>query len=185
MTAPDHAKQGWVLLVDDQLPLIQLFADALAPFFDTDLATSTKEALQLMQRKPYKVVVCDHLMPGGNGLDFLLHIRQAYPDTQRILLTGYLKPQQLLPVVTEAELFRYLLKPVSLPELLRSVQDAAKLHDQGGGGPASSRPGTAVAKPRRSLLDRFRGRRGDALFGYARLHWRETFDLGAGAGSRF
>ena len=119
-----------MLLVDDEKPLLQLYAEALSPHFECELATSTKEAGFLMHKKTYKVVVCDHLMPGGNGLSFLVHAREEYPDTQRILVTGYMKPEMLLRSVNEAALYRYLLKPVSLPELVKTVQEAAKLHDQ-------------------------------------------------------
>lgn len=49
---------------------------------------------------------------------------------QRILVTGYMKPEMLLRSVNEAALFRYLLKPVSLAELMKVVIEAAKLHDQ-------------------------------------------------------
>jgi response regulator RpfG family c-di-GMP phosphodiesterase len=48
---------------------------------------------------------------------------------QRILVTGYMKPEMLLRSVNEAGLFRYLLKPVSIGELTRVVQEAAKAHD--------------------------------------------------------
>ena len=134
MTAPTPntvpGKQGWVLLVDDEKPLSELFAEALAPYFDTDIAQSAKEAGFLMHKKTYKVVVSDHLMPGGNGLSFLVNAREEYPDTQRILVTGYMKPEMLLRSVNEAALYRYLLKPVSLPELIKTVQEAAKIHDQ-------------------------------------------------------
>jgi len=131
---PPIEKQGCILLVDDERPLIELFAEALSPHFQTDLATSAKEAGYLMHKKTYKVVVCDHLMPGGNGLSFLVNVREEYPDTQRILVTGYMKPEMLLRSVNEAALYRYLLKPVSLPELVKTVQEAAKLYDQAVGG---------------------------------------------------
>lgn len=135
MTAPTNApvsaaKKGAVLLVDDERPLIALYAEALAPFFEIDLAGSAREAGFLLHKKEYKVIVCDHLMPGGNGLSFLVHVREEYPNTQRVLVTGYMKPEMLLRSVNEAALYRYLLKPVSLPELVKTVQEAAKLHDQ-------------------------------------------------------
>jgi two-component system response regulator HupR/HoxA len=135
MTAPTNApapaaKKGAVLLVDDERPLIALYAEALAPFFEVDLAGSAREAGFMLHKKEYKVIVCDHLMPGGNGLSFLVHVREEYPNTQRILVTGYMKPEMLLRSVNEAALYRYLLKPVSLPELIKTVQEAAKLHDQ-------------------------------------------------------
>jgi DNA-binding NtrC family response regulator len=135
MTAPANAaspatKKGAVLLVDDERPLIALYAEALAPYFEVDLAGSAREAGFMLHKKDYKVIVCDHLMPGGNGLSFLVHVREEYPNTQRILVTGYMKPEMLLRSVNEAALYRYLLKPVSLPELVKTVQEAAKLHDQ-------------------------------------------------------
>ncbi|MBI2812944.1 MAG: response regulator [Opitutae bacterium] len=123
-------KLGTVLLIDDEKPLIELFAEALAPHFDCVLATSTREAGFILHKRSFKVVVCDHLMPGGNGLSFLVDAREEYPDMQRVLVTGYMKPEMLLRSVNEAALYRYLLKPVSLPELVKTVQEAAKLHDQ-------------------------------------------------------
>jgi two-component system response regulator HupR/HoxA len=109
---------------------LDLYAEALAPFFEVTVATSTKEAGYILHKKPFKVVVSDHLMPGGNGLSFLVDAREEYPDMQRVLVTGYMKPEMLLRSVNEAALYRYLLKPVSLPELIKTVQEAAKLHDQ-------------------------------------------------------
>jgi len=122
-------KLGAVLLVDDEKPLLDLYAEALAPYFEISLATSSREAGFLMHKKAFKVVVSDHLMPGGNGLSFLVDAREEYPNTQRVLVTGYMKPEMLLRSVNEAALYRYLLKPVSMPELIKTVQDAAKVHD--------------------------------------------------------
>ena len=134
MSAPEKpsspAPKGAVLLVDDELPLIKLFAEALSQHFECDLATSAKEASFMMHKKNYKVVVSDHLMPGGNGLNFLVHAREEHPNTQRVLVTGYMKPEMLLRSVNEAALYRYLLKPVSIPELVKTVLDAASIHDQ-------------------------------------------------------
>jgi two-component system response regulator HupR/HoxA len=127
---PAAPKLGAVLLIDDEKPLLSLFAEALSPIFEVTMATSTKEAGFIMHKKSFKVVVCDHLMPGGNGLSFLVDAREEYPNTQRVLVTGYMKPEMLLRSVNEAALYRYLLKPVSLPELIKTVQEAAKLYDQ-------------------------------------------------------
>ncbi len=122
--------KGAVLLVDDEKPLLELYSEALSPFFDVAIATSSKEAGFLLHKRAFKVVVSDHLMPGGNGLSFLVDAREEYPEMQRVLVTGYMKPEMLLRSVNEAALYRYLLKPVSLPELVKTVVEAAKLHDQ-------------------------------------------------------
>jgi DNA-binding NtrC family response regulator len=136
MTSPSNVaestkpKQGSVLLVDDEKPLLELYAEALSPYFDVAVATSSKEAGFLLHKRVFKVVVSDHLMPGGNGLSFLVDAREEYPEMQRVLVTGYMKPEMLLRSVNEAALYRYLLKPVSLPELIKTVIEAAKLYDQ-------------------------------------------------------
>lgn len=123
-------KLGAVLLVDDEKPLLSLYSEALAASFEVAVATNAKEAGFLLHKKAFKVVVSDHLMPGGNGLSFLVDAREEYPDMQRILVTGYMKPEMLLRSVNEAALYRYLLKPVSLPELVKTVNEAAKVYDQ-------------------------------------------------------
>jgi len=127
---PAKPKQGAVLLVDDERPLLELYSEALSQHFEVVLATSAKEAGFILHKKKFKVVVSDHLMPGGNGLSFLVDAREEYPDMQRVLVTGYMKPEMLLRSVNEAALYRYLLKPVSLPELVKTVLEAAKLYDQ-------------------------------------------------------
>ena len=118
-----------VLVVDDERPLLGVFAEALGTRFDVSTATSAREAEFLLRKKNFKVVVADHLMPGGNGMSFLVRAREEFPHMQRVLVTGYMKPEMLLRSVNEAALFRYLLKPVSVVELVSVVVEAAKLHD--------------------------------------------------------
>jgi len=119
-----------ILVIDDEQPILDVFSAALSPFFEVTTAMSSREAEQILCTKPFKVMIADHLMPGGNGMSLLVEAREEYPQMQRILVTGYMKPEMLLRSVNEAALFRYLLKPVSVGELIRVVQDAAKLHDQ-------------------------------------------------------
>ena len=118
-----------VLVVDDERPLLDVFSEALSTRFDVTTATSAREAEFILRKKAFKVVVADHLMPGGNGMSFLVRAREEYPHMQRVLVTGYMKPEMLLRSVNEAALFRYLLKPVSVTELVNVVTEAAKLHD--------------------------------------------------------
>ena len=136
MTPPEQSsektetKRDAILLVDDEAALLEVFVSALSSTFECTTANSAREAEFLLRKKDFKVVIADHLMPGGNGMSFLVRAREEYPHMQRILVTGYMKPEMLLRSVNEAALFRYLLKPVSLSELLKVTMDAVKLHDQ-------------------------------------------------------
>lgn len=118
-----------ILLIDDEQALLDVFSSALSPLFTITTANSVREAEFILHKKSFKVVVADHLMPGGNGMSFLVRAREEYPHMQRVLVTGYMKPEMLLRSVNEAALFRYLLKPVSMVELIKVVTDAAKAHD--------------------------------------------------------
>ena len=122
-------KKDAVLLVDDERPLLEVYSAALSPLFEITMASNAREADFILQKKAFKVVVADHLMPGGNGMNFLVRAREDFPHMQRILVTGYMKPEMLLRSVNEAALFRYLLKPVTMSELIKVVLDAAKAHD--------------------------------------------------------
>ena len=128
MTAPQPTKNA-VLVIDDEKPLVDVFVAALAPDFEVVTANSVREADAVLRTRGFKVVLADHLMPGGNGMNFLVRCREEFPHMQRVLVTGYMKPELLMRSVNEAALFRYLLKPVSLPELVKVVQEAAKAHD--------------------------------------------------------
>jgi DNA-binding NtrC family response regulator len=118
------AAKDAILVVDDEVPILQAFVAALSPYFDVTSATSARDADFILRKKQFKVVISDHLMPGGNGMSFLVRAREEFPQMQRILVTGYMKPEMLIRSVNEAALFRYLLKPVSLSELIKVVEDA-------------------------------------------------------------
>jgi DNA-binding NtrC family response regulator len=128
MTNAD-AEKAAVLIVDDEQPLLDVFTAALMSSFEVTAAKSAREAEFALHKKAFKVLIADHLMPGGNGMNLLVRAREEYPHMQRILVTGYMKPEMLMRSVNEAALYRYLLKPVSLAELIKVVQDAAKAHD--------------------------------------------------------
>lgn len=65
-----------ILLVDDDPSVLTGLKRALR-----------KEAFTLLANQSVDAVVSDHRMPGMQGLEFLQHLRQKYPDVTRVLLT--------------------------------------------------------------------------------------------------
>lgn len=127
--APEEEKPA-ILLVDDEEALLEVYRAALSPYFTCTTATSARAAEGILRQHEFKVVIADHLMPGGNGMSFLVRAREEYPQMQRILVTGYMKPEMLLRSVNEAALFRYLVKPVSFAELIRVTREAIARSEQ-------------------------------------------------------
>ena len=123
------AGKAAILLVEDEVPLLEVYVAALGTEFDVVPVTNVREADALLAEKAFKVVLADHLMPGETGLSFLIRAKQRYPHMQRVLVTGYLKPEVLLKSVTEGGVYRCLLKPVSMLELVTVIREAVQAHD--------------------------------------------------------
>ncbi|MBW7896718.1 MAG: response regulator [Opitutaceae bacterium] len=127
MTAPTSnppQTRPAVLLVDDERPLLDALRLGLEPDFEIETAGSAEEAEVMMASRPYDAVVCDHLMPGEAGLDFLTRMQRLFPRTRRILLTGYMNPELISRSVALAGLSDCLLKPVKAAQLAESVRTA-------------------------------------------------------------
>jgi DNA-binding NarL/FixJ family response regulator len=113
-----------VLLVDDEPQLLEAMREGLAVDFAVETAASAAEAEMLMAAQQFAAVICDHVLPGEAGLDFLIRMRELHPQTRRILLTGYMNPELLSRSVAVAELSACLLKPVRTAVLAQAVRDA-------------------------------------------------------------
>lgn len=115
-----------VLLVDDEPDLLKTLELGLAREFDVELAGSGAEAELMMATRRYDVVVSDHLMPGEEGLQFLIRAKDRWPDTRRILLTGYVNPELLSRSTAIAGLSATLLKPVHASDVAKAIRAALK-----------------------------------------------------------
>ncbi len=113
-----------VLIVDDEHALLTVLTALLADVFDVETATNADEAELLMASRHYDAIICDHMLPGEQGLDFLVRMSVLYPRTKRILLTGYLNPDFLSRSVGVAKLSSCVLKPAKADELARAMREA-------------------------------------------------------------
>lgn len=113
-----------VLLVDDERELLQAIRLHLEDEFEIETAGSAEEAEIMMASRQYSAIVCDHLMPGEQGLEFLTRMRRLFPHTRRILITGYMNPELISRSVALAGLSDCLLKPVKATMIASSVRTA-------------------------------------------------------------
>ena len=75
------------------------------------------------------VVICDGLMLGMTGAEFLCEVKDRYPDTVRILLTGFTDPEVTNEAMRTCDLFKLLSKPWDDTELLQTVRAAFRHHE--------------------------------------------------------
>ena len=70
-------------------------------------------------------------MPRMDGVAFLTAVREKYPDTVRMLLTGQTDMQSTIDVINLGQIHKFLMKPCPASAIEAVLRDAAELHRQG------------------------------------------------------
>ena len=120
-----------VLLVDDEPNILRAYKRHLGNVFALQTATNAEEALQLFENAgPFAVIVSDLRMPGKDGIQLLREVKERYPDTGRILLTGHGDFESVASAVNEGGIHQYLTKPTPADLLGRSIEASLKNHER-------------------------------------------------------
>lgn len=119
-----------VLCVDDEPRVLDGLENHLAMHYDCHLADNGSAGLETLERDgPFSVVISDMRMPGMDGATFLAKARMRFPQTVRMLLTGYADVDAASQAVNHGQVFRFLQKPCA-PKVLLEAVDAAVRHHQ-------------------------------------------------------
>lgn len=116
-----------ILLVDDEAAVRSGLSRALHdPCYRILEAEHPKAALKLLEREKVDVIITDFVMPGMSGLEFLKIVREQFPDTARIMLTGHADLDTAVRAIQEGEIYRFLAKPCEQLELKVTVHLAVE-----------------------------------------------------------
>ena len=117
-----------ILCVDDEPMFLAMYEQQLSQF-DVSVASRGELGLRAIQEHgPFAVIVSDLRMPSMNGTQFLAEVRQAAPDSIRMLLTSETDIHAAIDAVNEGHIFRFLTKPCPPDTLIKSVQAAIVQH---------------------------------------------------------
>jgi DNA-binding NtrC family response regulator len=116
-----------VLYADDEEDVREVFAAVFADAFDVTCVSSGREALEVLAAREFDVLVSDMRMRPMKGSELLARVYESFPDTQRILLTGFSDHDDLADAVNLGHVFAYVLKPWDNAQLRLVIQRAAKL----------------------------------------------------------
>ncbi len=97
--------------------------------FELTLASNAEEALELLARQPFGVMLTDQMMPGMTGAELLERVKQDFPDVVRVMLTGYTALQGLTDAINNGAVFKILFKPWDDPQLLGVLNEAFALYE--------------------------------------------------------
>ena len=121
-----------IICVDDQrevLSAIKRELDVLSMDFNIVECESASEAEEVVnelndEKQTIALIICDHIMPGENGIEFLARINKddRFKQTKRMLLTGLASQQDTIKAINEAQIHYYLEKPWDSDELVTVVK---------------------------------------------------------------
>ncbi|MGL1862934.1 MAG: HD domain-containing protein [Pseudodesulfovibrio sp.] len=112
-----------ILFVDDEPNVLESFQRALRGHFVIFTALGGRAALEVFKSDgPFSVVVSDYKMPEMNGIELLSKVRLAYPDSIRMILTGYADLEMAIQAVNQGDIFRFLTKPCGSDDLINAVK---------------------------------------------------------------
>lgn len=118
-----------LLVVDDEPDNLDLLYRTFRRDFQVYKADSAFSALETLdQQGEMAVIISDQRMPEMNGTEFLGKTVERFPDTIRILLTGYTDVEDLVEAINSGQVFKYITKPWQPDELKSVVQQASETY---------------------------------------------------------
>jgi len=117
-----------VLCVDDEPNILLAYRRRLRKKVKhIDTALGGEEGLKTIEaRGPYAVVISDLKMPGMSGIGFLSRVGEEYPDTVKVMITGYGDLNSAMTAVNEGNVFRFLTKPVDTDRFVKTIKDSIR-----------------------------------------------------------
>jgi diguanylate cyclase (GGDEF)-like protein len=113
-------------VVDDEPYILDTLTSVLANEFEVVTAGDAEAAQEIFARRPIDLVLTDQRMPRMSGVQLLEWVRQNYPKTIRLLMTGFAELDEAVEAINRGQVFRYIFKPWHTNELLQVLHQAAR-----------------------------------------------------------
>ena len=111
-----------IMFVDDSISVLEslrlIFMDEPYHFFAFN---SPHEALCAIEGKEFAVVVAEQSMTEMDGIEFLNKVKQRSPDTEGIIMYGFVKSRTASSVITDRNIYRFVKKPLDINEIKQAV----------------------------------------------------------------
>ena len=133
-TDSDTPAQPTLLLVDDEDGILSSLKRTLRrEAYRILTASGGRAGLDELARNPVDVIVSDQRMPDMSGVEFLRQAKELYPDTVRMVLSGYSDLQSITDAINEGAIYKFLSKPWDDAVLKAEIEEAfqrKQLHDE-------------------------------------------------------
>ena len=118
-----------VLVIDDERRSVEALERILEEDFDVRTTLNTADAQAILEKEWVQVILCDQRMPETTGVEFLKIVREKWPETVRIIISGYTDADDIIRGVNEAGIFQYITKPWHPENLVLTLKNAVRLFE--------------------------------------------------------
>ncbi|UIE38994.1 response regulator [Leptodesmis sichuanensis] len=126
----ERTKKAKMLVVDDEPDNLDLLYRTFRRDFQVLKAESGVQALEVLAAEgEVAVIISDQRMPEMKGTEFLSRTVPKFPDTMRIILTGFTDVEDLVEAINSGQVYKYITKPWNPDELKAVVQRAAETYE--------------------------------------------------------
>ncbi|HZA19382.1 MAG TPA: HD domain-containing phosphohydrolase [Actinomycetota bacterium] len=123
---PKAAEHGRLLVVDDEPPIRRVLCRLLERNgYECEEAGDAEEAILALKKGDFSLVLTDMDMPGSSGLDLIMQINEAFPDTATMMVTG-MDDAKLAGTALDIGAYGYIIKPFEPNEILINVWNALR-----------------------------------------------------------
>lgn len=125
-----NKRERTLLLVDDEENILSSLTRLLRrDGYKIFRAAGGKEGLKVLAEHDIGVIITDQRMPEMTGVEFLYEVKQIYPDTVRIVLSGYTELKSVTDAINEGAIYKFLTKPWDDELLQKNIAEAFERYE--------------------------------------------------------
>jgi two-component system, sensor histidine kinase and response regulator len=113
-----------ILIVDDEKDNLEALQRLLRSSYAVTTALSPFEALRLLQKNQFHVIISDQRMPEMTGVELLEKAKKLSPGSTRVLLTGFTEIESVIDAINRGNIYRYIAKPWDPEDLKLTIRQA-------------------------------------------------------------
>ena len=121
-------KEKHILYLDDEKENLEGFKFVFRKEYNIHLASSVKEAFEILRTQPIRLVLSDNRMPDMLGIEFFEIIAATYPDINRVLVTAFADTEAALQSINKGKVYYFITKPWNKNELKAVIDNALEAY---------------------------------------------------------
>jgi FixJ family two-component response regulator len=124
-----ESERARILIVDDEEAILETMTFTFMDLYDVLTTSDPTKAMSILEEnQPVAVVITDQRMPGMTGVELLKEVYARFPQTVRIILTGFADSEATIKAINDGHIYGYINKPWEPDELKTIVRHASELH---------------------------------------------------------